>query len=195
MTSKKTINHPEHLINCVKLGIIILNEEGVVTRANSIACDLIGLEKLNGRALESVIPSLTIENMHRMMIQNTCNTIELNHRRIQLQTQQIPLRHERIEMLLFMMDVTAIEFMVRDFNELQRSQLDYNANTNVENQNDDFELMDIREAVSLTEIKLIKKAYDQYGNVRDAAKALGIDASTFVRKRNKYEKLGMLDGF
>lgn len=52
--------------------------------------------------------------------------------------------------------------------------------------------MDIREAVSRTEIDLIQKAFNRYGNVREAAKALGIDASTFVRKRNKYEKLGML---
>ncbi len=42
--------------------------------------------------------------------------------------------------------------------------------------------MDIREAVSRTEIDLIQKAFNRYGNVREAAKALGIDASTFVRK-------------
>jgi transcriptional regulator of acetoin/glycerol metabolism len=39
---------------------------------------------------------------------------------------------------------------------------------------------------------LIFKTYEKYGNVRDAAKALGIDASTFVRKRKKYINKGML---
>ncbi len=50
------------------------------------------------------------------------------------------------------------------------------------------EIRDIREAVGELEMDLIEKAYNKYGNVRDAAKALGIDSSTFVRKRIKYTK-------
>ncbi len=58
---------------------------------------------MNGRSLEHFIPLLNLENLHRIMIQNTCNTMEINNRRIQLQAQQIPLRHDRVEVLLFLM--------------------------------------------------------------------------------------------
>jgi PAS domain S-box-containing protein len=44
-------------------------------------------------------------------------------------------------------------------------------------------LKDVLEAV---EKNMITKAFEKYGNVRSAAKALGIDSSTFVRKRQKY---------
>jgi len=46
--------------------------------------------------------------------------------------------------------------------------------------------VNLSEALEELEKKLIKKAYDKYGNVRAAAKSLGIDPSTFVRKRQKY---------
>jgi len=49
------------------------------------------------------------------------------------------------------------------------------------------ESITLKETLDDIEEKLIKRAYDKYGNVRAAAKALGIDASTFVRKRQKYE--------
>lgn len=48
--------------------------------------------------------------------------------------------------------------------------------------------INLKETLDSIEEKLIKKAYDKYGNVRAAAKSLGIDASTFVRKRQKYMK-------
>ena len=188
MTQLKNYEQNTNLIDCVKLGIIIVDEQGLVVRGNQIACQLLNVEKMNGRSLEHFIPLLNLENLHRIMIQNTCNTIEINNRRIQLQAQQIPLRHDRVEVLLFLMDITTIEFMVRDFNELQLGKEDDRSNLTYEND----DLMDIREAVSRTEMDLIQKAFNRYGNVREAAKALGIDASTFVRKRNKYEKLGML---
>jgi transcriptional regulator of acetoin/glycerol metabolism len=38
-------------------------------------------------------------------------------------------------------------------------------------------------------MELLNKAFEKYGNVREAGKALGIDASTFVRKRRKYTKI------
>ncbi|MFW2490735.1 sigma 54-interacting transcriptional regulator [Clostridium chromiireducens] len=46
--------------------------------------------------------------------------------------------------------------------------------------------INLKETLDSIEGKLIKKAYDKYGNVRAAAKSLGIDPSTFVRKRQKY---------
>jgi len=48
------------------------------------------------------------------------------------------------------------------------------------------EICNLKEAVGKVESELISKAFDNAGNVRDAAKMLGIDASTFVRKRKKY---------
>ena len=39
------------------------------------------------------------------------------------------------------------------------------------------------------EASFIQKAYQEHGNIRDAAKSLGMDATTFNRKRNKYEPL------
>ena len=43
------------------------------------------------------------------------------------------------------------------------------------------------------ELDYIERAYQRAGNVRDAAKSLGMDAATFVRKRKKYrEKYGVL---
>jgi len=50
----------------------------------------------------------------------------------------------------------------------------------------------LKEAVEKVEAKLIIKAFDNAGNVRDAAKILGIDASTFVRKRKRYLEKDML---
>jgi PAS domain S-box-containing protein len=50
----------------------------------------------------------------------------------------------------------------------------------------------LKEAVENIEETLIKNAFEKHGNVRDAAKDLGIDASTFVRKRKKYKNKSML---
>ncbi|AKA70748.1 sigma-54 interaction domain-containing protein [Clostridium scatologenes] len=46
----------------------------------------------------------------------------------------------------------------------------------------------LKEAIENLEIRLMKNAFEKHGNVRDAAKELGIDPSTFVRKRIKYNK-------
>jgi PAS domain S-box-containing protein len=48
------------------------------------------------------------------------------------------------------------------------------------------QIVPLKEALNHVEERLINRAFNEYGNVRDAAKALGIDASTFVRKRQKY---------
>ena len=50
---------------------------------------------------------------------------------------------------------------------------------------DASELPMLKDAVEKLELHLIGRAYNRYGNVRDAAKALGIDASTLVRKRQR----------
>ncbi len=53
-------------------------------------------------------------------------------------------------------------------------------------------ICNLKEAVEKVEAKLISKAFNTSGNVRDAAKLLGIDASTFVRKRKRYSDKGLL---
>lgn len=45
----------------------------------------------------------------------------------------------------------------------------------------------LRDRVIELEQKMIEEAYQRFGNVRDAAKYLGIDASTLVRKRRRNE--------
>jgi PAS domain S-box-containing protein len=56
------------------------------------------------------------------------------------------------------------------------------------NKNSSSDSMSLKEAVSDLEYKMLCKAFAKHGNVRCAAKELEIDASTFVRKRQKYEK-------
>lgn len=50
------------------------------------------------------------------------------------------------------------------------------------------EHVDLRQMVNEMELLYIRKAYQQYGNVRDAARSLNLDPSTFVRKRKKLEE-------
>ena len=50
----------------------------------------------------------------------------------------------------------------------------------------------LKDSVARMEASWIDLAYKKYGNVRDAAAALGIDSSTFVRKRQRYEQMGLL---
>jgi transcriptional regulator with PAS, ATPase and Fis domain len=51
------------------------------------------------------------------------------------------------------------------------------------------DIIPLKDAVAKVEMELLDKAFEKYGNVRSAAKVLGIDASTFVRKRKKYRKM------
>ena len=51
----------------------------------------------------------------------------------------------------------------------------------------------LKDEVAKMEASYIDAAFRKYGNVRDAAAALGIDASTFVRKRQRYEQAGLLE--
>ncbi|MBU3158674.1 sigma 54-interacting transcriptional regulator [Clostridium frigoris] len=54
------------------------------------------------------------------------------------------------------------------------------------------EICNLKEAVEKVEAKLISMAFDDAGNVRDAAKKLGINSTTFFRKRKRYLEMGML---
>lgn len=67
-----------------------------------------------------------------------------------------------------------------------------NSQSSNEKNNSYDDLCNLKEAVGKVEAKLISKAFENAGNVRDAAKILGIDASTFVRKRKKYLENEML---
>ncbi|MCI8649765.1 MAG: sigma 54-interacting transcriptional regulator [Anaerotruncus sp.] len=49
--------------------------------------------------------------------------------------------------------------------------------------------LDLRRLVAEMELRYIHSAYQKYGNVRDAARSLGLDPSTYVRKRSKLEQL------
>lgn len=48
--------------------------------------------------------------------------------------------------------------------------------------------VDLQDILTRTEYHYLTAAYQKCGNVRDAAHALGITPSTFVRKRKKYEE-------
>lgn len=63
---------------------------------------------------------------------------------------------------------------------------------NITDKNRCENICNLQEAVGKVEAELIRKAFEHAGNVRDAAKILGIDASTFVRKRKKYLEKEML---
>ncbi|NLU09266.1 MAG: transcriptional regulator, partial [Clostridiales bacterium] len=52
--------------------------------------------------------------------------------------------------------------------------------------------LNLRDAVENLEESMIESAFREHGNVRDAAKELGINASTLVRKRKRYRNKYML---
>ena len=53
------------------------------------------------------------------------------------------------------------------------------------------EAIDLKSVVERMELDYINHAYQKWGNVRDAAKSLRMDAATFVRKRKKYQQKHM----
>lgn len=53
---------------------------------------------------------------------------------------------------------------------------------------------DLKYEAARLEAYYMNLAFDRYKNIRDAAASLGIDSSTFVRKRQRYKKLGLMDG-
>jgi len=72
-------------------------------------------------------------------------------------------------------------------NEIFKSDLPIKNSSNLIEKNIDCEAVcNLKDAIEDIEEKLINKAFDNAGNVRDAAKMLGINSSTFFRKRKKY---------
>ena len=53
----------------------------------------------------------------------------------------------------------------------------------------------LKEKVARLEARYMEMAFERCGNTRDAASSLGIDASTFTRKRQRYKKLGYMDKY
>jgi len=72
-----------------------------------------------------------------------------------------------------------------------RSDLPRMITGNLEKSNIDIvtESMKLKEVIERVELQMINKAFEKHGNVRGAAKELGIDASTFVRKRKRYRNI------
>lgn len=55
-----------------------------------------------------------------------------------------------------------------------------------------LEKYDLKEEIARLEASYMEKAFKKYRNTRLAAESLGMDSSTFVRKRQKYEKAGLM---
>lgn len=55
------------------------------------------------------------------------------------------------------------------------------------------ENINLKTEVAKFEASYMTLAFAKYKNIRNAAEALGMDSSTFVRKRQRYEKLGLMD--
>lgn len=68
--------------------------------------------------------------------------------------------------------------------DLPKAILAWDSEQNVINES---EIVPLKQALGNVEKHLLKIAFNKYGNVRDAAKALEIDPATFVRKRQKYK--------
>lgn len=51
---------------------------------------------------------------------------------------------------------------------------------------------DLKEEVAKLEADFMERAFKKYHNIRGAAESLGMDSSTFVRKRQRYEKMGLM---
>ena len=53
--------------------------------------------------------------------------------------------------------------------------------------------INLKDEVAKLEARYMTRAFARYGNIRTAAQKLGMDSSTFVRKRQRYEKMGLMD--
>ena len=62
----------------------------------------------------------------------------------------------------------------------------------LEKNDDNDEICNLKQEVEKVEAKLIMNAFNNAGNVRDAAKLIGINSSTFFRKRKMYLEKKML---
>ncbi len=55
------------------------------------------------------------------------------------------------------------------------------------------ECRDLKYESSRLEAFYMSRAFEKYHNIRDAAASLGIDSSTFVRKRQRYKQMGLME--
>ena len=55
-----------------------------------------------------------------------------------------------------------------------------------------LEKRDLREEVAKLEAEFMERAFLKYHNIRSAAESLGMDSSTFVRKRQRYVQMGLM---
>ena len=55
------------------------------------------------------------------------------------------------------------------------------------------EQVDLKLEVAKFEAGYMEHAFARFGNTREAAASLGMDSSTFVRKRQRYEQLGLMN--
>lgn len=63
----------------------------------------------------------------------------------------------------------------------------------VSQKQDEFlEKRDLKEEVARLESEFMEQAFKKYRNIRSAAESLGMDSSTFVRKRQRYEQMGLM---
>lgn len=53
--------------------------------------------------------------------------------------------------------------------------------------------VDMKAELARIEAAYMSRAFLEFGNVREAADSLGFDSSTFVRKRQKYQKMGLME--
>lgn len=51
----------------------------------------------------------------------------------------------------------------------------------------------LKDEVAKLEAAYMSSAFAKYRNIREAAEKLGMDSSTFVRKRQRYEKMGLME--
>jgi DNA-binding NtrC family response regulator len=54
------------------------------------------------------------------------------------------------------------------------------------------EKRDLKEEVAKLEAEFMENAFRKHQNIRAAAQSLGMDSSTFVRKRQRYEQMGLM---
>ena len=57
---------------------------------------------------------------------------------------------------------------------------------------EDGPTVDLKALTGQFELQFINRAYERFGNVRDAARSLGMDPATFVRKRKRYAQERLL---
>lgn len=89
------------------------------------------------------------------------------------------------------------DLMIEESGNAKTQQLD-SCNTQEQQQEQGYvhrltEKVDLKLEVAKVEADYMDQAFWQCGNIREASEMLGMDASTFVRKRKRYEQLGLME--